>query len=231
MAALMKPAGATRPCLHQGNPALRETGSQCAIAPSSPAMPCWHGAARSVWNGITSRREDRCRTAMSRASTAACATSCSTRRCSSAWRMPASRSRPRWMTTIGRDHTHRLATRPRRRSPLDWISNGLLRYALRAPLRRPLLQPRSCATKRPGSNPSWWKAAGHVSAGRLTLIDTRRALACRVAYRRNSNRNAPSRTMIRGTKRSRRCPARGLIGNAVRRFSSKSAAVPATVSG
>ncbi|MCV0384558.1 MAG: aldehyde dehydrogenase family protein, partial [Erythrobacter sp.] len=40
--------------------------------------------------------------------------------------------------------------------------NGLLRYALRAPLRSPLLQPRSCATKRLGSNPSWRKAGGHV---------------------------------------------------------------------
>ncbi|WP_238401852.1 hypothetical protein, partial [Altererythrobacter sp. C41] len=42
-------------------------------------------------------------------------------------------------------------------------SNGLLRYALRAPLRSPLLQPRSCAKQPPGSNPSWRKAGGHVS--------------------------------------------------------------------
>ena len=35
-------------------------------------------------------------------------------------------------------------------------------YALRAPLRRPLLTPRSCATKLLGSNPGWWKPGGHV---------------------------------------------------------------------
>src|SRR5690606_20225442 len=41
---------------------------------------------------LTSRSASRCRTATSRASTAACATSCSTRRCSSAWITPAPRS-------------------------------------------------------------------------------------------------------------------------------------------
>jgi transposase-like protein len=35
MAALMKPAGAPRPCLHQGKPALQRTASQCAMAMSS----------------------------------------------------------------------------------------------------------------------------------------------------------------------------------------------------
>src|SRR3546814_345251 len=43
------------------------------------------------------------------------------------------------------------------------ISNGLRSYALRAPLRRPLLTPRSCATKPLGSNPGWWKPGGHVT--------------------------------------------------------------------
>jgi hypothetical protein len=36
----------------------------------------------------------------------------------------------------------------------------------------PLLTPRSCATKRSGSNPSWWKVGGHVSrcsSDRLTF--------------------------------------------------------------
>jgi transposase InsO family protein len=41
-------------------------------------------------------------------------------------------------------------------------SNELLRYALRAPLRRALLQPRLCATTPSDSNLSWWKAGGHV---------------------------------------------------------------------
>jgi hypothetical protein len=42
----------------------------------------------------------------------------------------------------------------------------LPRYALRAPLRSPLPEPRSCATKLPGSNPSWGKlgvTSGHVN--------------------------------------------------------------------
>ena len=33
-----------------------------------------------------------------------------------------------------------------------------------APLRSPLLQPRSCATKRHGSNPNWRDAGGHVTS-------------------------------------------------------------------
>jgi transposase InsO family protein len=51
-------------------------------APSSPATPCSRGAARAAWSGITSLRASRCRTATSRALTAACATSFSTRHCS-----------------------------------------------------------------------------------------------------------------------------------------------------
>lgn len=62
--------------------------------------------------------------------------------------------------TMRSDRTQPLNTRPQRRSPLNWISNGLLRYALRAPLRRQLLNPRSWATKPPGSNPRWWKPGG-----------------------------------------------------------------------
>jgi len=45
---------------------------------------------------------------------------------------------------------------------------------LRAPLRRPLLNPRSCATKPPGSNPCWWKPGGHVT---LSPGDGRSGLA------------------------------------------------------
>ncbi len=67
-----------------------------------------------------------------------------------------------WVEDYNRER-HPLATQPRRRSPPNWISNGLLRYALRAPLRSPLLQARSCATKPLGSNPSWRKAGGHVT--------------------------------------------------------------------
>lgn len=76
--------------------------------------------------------------------------------------MPVSRSQHGWRTTTRSDRTQPLATKPRRPSPPNCISNGLLRCALRAPLRRPLLTPRPCATKRPGSNPSWRKVGGHV---------------------------------------------------------------------
>ena len=69
-----------------------------------------------------------------------------------------------WVEDYNRERPHSsLATQHRRRSPPNWISNGLLRYALRAPLRSPLFQPRSCAKQPPGSNPSWGKARGHVS--------------------------------------------------------------------
>jgi transposase InsO family protein len=51
-----------------------------------------------------------------------------------------------------RDRTLLLDTQHRQRSPPNWISNGLLRYALRAPLRSPLLQPGRCAIQPPGSN-------------------------------------------------------------------------------
>ena len=103
-------------------------------------------------------------------STVACVTNCSTRHCSSAWTMPGPRSPHGRKTTTRSDRTHPLDTRPQRRSPLNCISNGLLRYALfRAPLRSPLLPPRSCATKPPGSNPSWGKAGGHVTS--RTAVD------------------------------------------------------------
>lgn len=47
-------------------------------------------------------------------------------------------------------------------SPPNWISNGLLRYALRALLRRPLLNPHSCVTKLPDFNPCWRKPGDNV---------------------------------------------------------------------
>ncbi|SFP39834.1 hypothetical protein SAMN04488060_2681, partial [Qipengyuania nanhaisediminis] len=123
-----------------------------------------------VWSGITSHREGQCKTLTSRALMAACGTNCSMRLCSSAWLTPASRSLPGWRTTTGRGRILPSTTTPRRRSPPNWISNGQLRYALRAPLRSPLLQPRSCATTRSGSNPSWGKAGGHVTtSGRLSV--------------------------------------------------------------
>ena len=46
--------------------------------------------------------------------------------CSSALPMPASRSRRGWRTTTKSDRTRPLAMQPRRRSPPNWMSNGLL---------------------------------------------------------------------------------------------------------
>src|SRR5690606_20238607 len=95
-------------------------------------------------------------------STAACATSFSMRRSSSAWITLAPRSSRGWRTTTASDRTRPLDTKPRWRSPPNCKSNGLLRSALRAPLRSPSLQPRSCAKQPPGSNPSRRKAGGQV---------------------------------------------------------------------
>ena len=76
--------------------------------------------------------------------------------------MLVSRSLSGWMTTIGSNHTRLSVTHHRRPSPPNWMVNALLRYALRASRRSPLLQPRLCAKKRLGFNPSWRKAGGHV---------------------------------------------------------------------
>src|SRR3546814_20068478 len=68
------------------------------------------------------------------------------------------------MITTGSDRIPPLAAQPRgvrRRTG----STGRLRSTLRAPLRRPLLQPCSCAIKRLGSNPGWWKPRGHIKHG------------------------------------------------------------------
>lgn len=143
-------------------------------------MRCWHSAERSARSGTTSGRKGPSRTATSRGrpslATAACTTSCTTRRCSSAWHMPGSGSRLGSRTTIGRDHTHPLDTLHRRGSPPDSISNDLLRYALRTPLRSPLLPPCPWAKQPHGSNPSWGNAGGHVTAGR-SLVRVRRLFA------------------------------------------------------
>lgn len=65
-------------------------------------------------------------------------------------------------TTAAGGRTRRSITQHRRRSPPNWISNGLLRYALGALPHSPLLQPHSCETKRLGSNFGWGDAGGHV---------------------------------------------------------------------
>lgn len=89
MTALMKPAGATRPCLHQGSAPLRGAASQCAMALNLRAGRSCNGPARTRSSGITSIPVSPSRTASSRASTAHCAMSCSTRSCSTAWLTPA----------------------------------------------------------------------------------------------------------------------------------------------
>ena len=86
MAALMKPAGATRPCLHQGNPAFKRAASQCATAPSSSLMRCASGSGSSASPPSISSPEARGRTAISKASMPVCAMNCSTARSSTALR-------------------------------------------------------------------------------------------------------------------------------------------------
>ena len=72
---------------------------------TSNAMLGW--AKDHVWTGITSHRADRCRTAISSLSTAACATSFSMRACSSISIRPASSSAPGSLITTPRGHTPR----------------------------------------------------------------------------------------------------------------------------
>lgn len=48
MTALMRPAGATRPCLDQGIAALRKAASQFAAVPSSSLMRCANGSGGSA---------------------------------------------------------------------------------------------------------------------------------------------------------------------------------------
>ncbi len=79
--------------------------------------------------------------------------------------MPGSRSRPGWKITTGSDNTRLSVTQHRRRSPPNWIGNGLLRYGLRVPLHSPLLQSRLCPKQPSGSNPSWEKL-GVTSRGK-----------------------------------------------------------------
>ena len=75
---------------------------------TSNAMLAWSKDTAST--GTSSRPESRCRTASSRASTAACATSCSTRPCSSISTTPAPRSPTGSPTTISGDLTRRSDT-------------------------------------------------------------------------------------------------------------------------
>ena len=85
---------------------------------TSMAVLAWCGDRRS--SGITSRPAGRCRTASSRASTVACATSCSTRRCSRhSPRRRLGSAHGRTITTRG-DHTPRWATSPPASSQPKW---------------------------------------------------------------------------------------------------------------
>jgi len=89
MTASMKPAGATRPCLHQGNRAIPEPASQCAMALNLRAGSSCNGPAETRSSGITSIPVSLSRTASSRASTAHCAMSCLTKNCSTTSLTPA----------------------------------------------------------------------------------------------------------------------------------------------
>ena len=91
---------------------------------SSPQTRCLPGLATPASSGIISRPASRRRTGTSRASTVACATSCSTRRCSSPSARQAQSSRAGSTTTTPSDRTRHLATPHRQRSPPGSNSNG-----------------------------------------------------------------------------------------------------------
>lgn len=82
----------------------------------------------------------------------------------------ARRSRPGWRTTTGRDRTHPLDMQRQRRSPPNWISNGLLRYALRAPLGSPLLQSLNAQNNCPALIPAGGKLRVTSPAATLNCV-------------------------------------------------------------
>lgn len=89
---------------------------------TSNAVLAWSAIPAS--SGITSRLASRRRTGSSRASMGACATNCSTRRCSSPLVRPARSLRAGSTTTTPSGRTHRSATLPRPHSLPGSNSNG-----------------------------------------------------------------------------------------------------------
>jgi len=114
---------------------------------TSNAMLAWRRTTRS--SGISSRRASRCRTASARASTAACATSFSTRACSLASIMPGRRSRHGRTTTIGGGHIRRWATSHRRPTPPISPHHATGCATPTSSAARMMLHPRRTALNRP----------------------------------------------------------------------------------
>lgn len=82
---------------------------------TSNAILAWSKDHKGEWHYIAP--EDQCKRVMSRVSTAACVTSCSTRACSSVSTMPSAPLQNGPTITIISGHTHRSDTRPRRIMP------------------------------------------------------------------------------------------------------------------
>ena len=111
------------------------------------AMLAWCKDTRST--GTSSRRASRCRTASSRASTAGCGTSFSTRPCSSASTTPAPRLRIGSPTTTANARTPRWATSPLRPMPPPSPQRAIGCATPTSSADRPLLHRATSAYKTP----------------------------------------------------------------------------------
>ena len=138
MAALMKPSGATRPCLHQGECCLRGAASQCATAPSSSLMRCASDSAGFASLPSISSPAVRGRMAISRASMPACGTNCSTAKSSTASRKSVASPAGGGSTTIASGLIAALGTAHRLR-------------------KRSRCQPGRSAPLRSASRPGWYQ--------------------------------------------------------------------------
>jgi hypothetical protein len=138
MAALMKPSGATRPCLHQGECCLRGAASQCATAPSSSLMRCASDSAGLASLPSISSPAAHGRTAISKASMPVCEMNCSTAKSSTALRRCG--SSPAGGAIITTEHG------PTAVSDID-----------HRPRRRSRCQPGRSAPLRSASRPGWYQ--------------------------------------------------------------------------
>jgi putative transposase len=107
--------------------------------------PCSCGRRTTKSFGVSSRRESRCRTAFARVSTAACATSVSTKACSSASTTLAQRLPTGSTTTISAGRTRRWATAPRRPTQLTFPQHAIGCASPTSSADRILLHPRPTA--------------------------------------------------------------------------------------
>lgn len=127
----------------------KQASSFPTTEPSSPQTPSSPGRRATRSTGTTSRRASPCRTASSRASTAGCATSCSTRACSSASITPGTPSPSGSAITTPRGLTRPWATPPRPSSPPPSPQSAPTLRRMKAPRRCRLLTPRQMVHQQP----------------------------------------------------------------------------------